>query len=140
MDGNPTFGHSPQQARYLRFLQATLRGDDPAIEHEVNTDAFAAFLPGQGRLVLDQFQKLLASLREISPDFGNTVTVLNWLERDGLLCVMYQSVYTITGRRIEHTSTDWVSFDDQGKVTELRVFYDLADTREQVFGKRITFD
>lgn len=125
-------GDTEQQTAYYKLVEALLSGDSGKIADCAGVD-FTAIVPGRGKLDVEQFAVYMRNLLAASPDFGRDVTVLNAVEKPGTLAVMYRSVFTVDGRVVTQISTDWVTFTN-GKVTALRVLYDLGDAQNQAYG------
>jgi hypothetical protein len=128
----PVPGDTEQQTAYFKLVDALLSGSYERIAACVG-DSFTAVVPGRGKLNLEQFTAYMHNLLAASPDFGRDVTVLNAVEKPGTLAVIYSSNFTVDGRAVTQVSSDWVTFED-GKISLLRVIFNLDDAQTQVFG------
>lgn len=135
--GEPQGQESAHLATYRRFMTAALAGDTAAMLGCTNELIFTMLIPGQGRLMVGEVMVYFQRLSGVSPDLGEQVTVQTVAE-DGLnLAVQYHMAFTLApeGKRIELTAVDVVTFDTQGKIVKIDVFYDRADTQMQAFGE-----
>lgn len=139
MTGNtPEPGDSPQLALYKRFGAACLDVDVAAMRACVDPDRFFAMLPGHGRLSFDQLVMEFIRLRELAPNFGRTVRILQTIEQGDSLAVRYYMLFMVEGqdvnRPVEVTSMDMVTFA-AGRIVAMHVVYDRFDTNMQAAGK-----
>ena len=134
MSGTPDFGKTAKQEAYRRFLEGVVQEDSTAVNQTVDAGSFAAVLPNRGRMSLDQFREHTRSLRNEAPDLGQDVTVLNSVEDSHALVVLYRSIFTFAGQRVNQMYIDWVTFNDAGEIVEIRIMHDLGDAQQQVFG------
>lgn len=120
-------------ALYQQFLNACIHRDLTMARECVDPDAFFAMVPGQGRLDFKEFFALFGVLREVAPDFGDSITVQNVVQQGNQLVMKYHMRYTMAvgNQRIEFTGMDLAVFVN-GRISELHIFYDRASTREQV--------
>jgi hypothetical protein len=133
--GIPSFGRSPQQDAYTTFVEGILSDDDAKLASVVDASTFTAHLPGHGNLTLEQFRAYTRNLLGASPDFGQDTTMLQFAENDNVVAVLYEAAYTVAGNPVTQLFTDWVTYNNQGEITELRVIFDLAGAQIQAFGE-----
>lgn len=141
-DGKFPFGSTDHQRQYATFLEAVLSGDMQAIQACIEPQEFGAYIPGRYRLLLDDYLKFMAGLREFAPNFGEDISVVNAVEDGNLLALLYRTRYKVAdtvvsgqGNQVAIVCSDWVTFNAQGKIIEIRVIYDRFDAQEQAFGK-----
>lgn len=137
MVGMPNFGQTAHQAAYEQLVRGLLSDDDRVIADCVDAARFTAVLPRHEPLKLEEFRKYMRNLLSISPDFGLNVTIINAAEGPSVLAVLYNIVYTVDGKRVDHECTDWVTYNPQGEVIELRVQFDVGAIQQEVFGKSL---
>lgn len=130
-------GASPTNAeRYLAFIDNIIAGNDDAARAAVDAETFFVILPQYGRLTLDGYLEHMRSLREGTLDFGKHTVVHNVIQDGPFVAVRYYMMFTISNtipRKIEYTGMDMATFNEEGRLVSIHVYFDLGDNQSQFF-------